>query len=475
MPKASLVIPLFNKVGFTERCLESIAANTPDDLYEVVIVDNGSTDGTGALLDALEGDVTIIRNPENRGFAKACNQGAEAATGDHIVFVNNDTEASPGWLEPLLAVLDDEPDVAAVGAKLLFPDGTLQHAGIFVLEGARTGQVTPTHAWYRGPADLPAANWRSDVQVVTGAVMAVRRQPFWAAGGFDEGYWNGYEDVDLCYRFGADGWRVVYEPASCLVHHESVSGPERFSKVNANVERLSRRWDHVIIPDLLELSNGTARPHPRRTRLAVVLTVTPEQLPTTAAAIAALEEQLFDRDRIAVAWPGPTGAAAGLASTRVRVVVDDELLAARRRAVELCDGDLVLFLAGDVVLPQGSVDQLVAAWFKSRAHDPAAASVVGPVTAWAAPAQGLPMHAPLTVDATSDAHAVAAALTEAHRGRIVPSGELDGACLLAARRDAAALVDLPHAGTIRRSPDQRFAVARSAFAAKATAPTNVLA
>ena len=107
---ASIIIPVFNRADLTLRCLESLAQHTPEGLYEVIVVDNGSTDTTPELLASLDGDVRIITNAENVGYTLACNQGAERAEGRYLVFLNNDTEPRPGWLAPLVEALED-PEV----------------------------------------------------------------------------------------------------------------------------------------------------------------------------------------------------------------------------------------------------------------------------------------------------------------------------------------------------------------------------
>ncbi len=251
MYSCSIVIPLFNRVDLTTQCLRALIANTPGVPYEVIVVDNGSTDATPALCARLGGNARVIRNDENLGFARACNQGAEAAGSDVVVFLNNDTEAEPGWLPPLLATLDNEPDVAAVGSKLLFPDRTVQHGGVVMIEQQEYPQLSAVHMPYHVPEDDVLANRRRDVSVATAACLAVRASAFAEAGGFDEGYWNGYEDVDLCLTLRDQGWRIVYEPASVLIHHESASGKERFRAVDANVERLQERWAGKTTPDIV--------------------------------------------------------------------------------------------------------------------------------------------------------------------------------------------------------------------------------
>lgn len=259
-PSCSIIIPAFNRVDLTTQCLRALIANSAETDYEVVIVDNASSDATPQLCASLGGQATVIRNDINLGFAKACNQGARAATSDVLVFLNTDTEPHPGWLPPAIAALDD-PSVGAVGMKLLFPDGTVQHAGVVVVEQDGHPEISARHLPYKVPADDVLANTRRDVSVATAAAVVFRRAAFDEAGGFDEGYWNGYEDVDLCLQLGVNGWRIVYEPASVVTHHESASGPERFSKWDENVERLIDRWAGRVTPDFI-VDGDDAWPHP---------------------------------------------------------------------------------------------------------------------------------------------------------------------------------------------------------------------
>ncbi len=259
----SIIVPLFNKVELTQRCVAALIANTDPELYELVLIDNASSDATPEFCATLDPSVVVIRNHENLGFAKACNQGAAAASAEHLMFLNNDTEVHPGWLEPLLAQLED-PRVGAVGSKLLFPDGTIQHAGVVIVYNATyPAEFTPTHYLYQAPADTPAANRARPFQVVTAAAMLVRRSTFTALDGYDEGYWNGYEDVDLCLRIGERGEVVMYEPASVVTHIESASGPERFRKTNENEQRLYERWAGRVEFDLQYGLDGqlAADPH----------------------------------------------------------------------------------------------------------------------------------------------------------------------------------------------------------------------
>ncbi|HEU0265769.1 MAG TPA: glycosyltransferase, partial [Geobacterales bacterium] len=253
----SIIIPLFNKVELTKGCLERLFATTVPTSCEIILVDNASTDETESYAASLGERVRYIRNDKNRGFAAACNQGAALAKAPLILFLNNDTEPLDGWLEPLLAVLANDPSVVAVGSKLLFPDGTIQHAGVVVLEDRLLPDpLVARHIHYQQPADTPEANIPCTFQVLTAASLLVRKEAFDAAGGFDEGYWNGYEDVDLCFTLQQQGGRLVYEPASVLIHHESKSGPERFRRVNDNIQRLHDKWLGTIKPDAIITEKG---------------------------------------------------------------------------------------------------------------------------------------------------------------------------------------------------------------------------
>lgn len=225
----SIIIPLFNKAEYTLQCIEGVAKNTGDSIsYEVILVDNGSTDGTRGLLQGLSGDVQIIRNDANLGFARACNQGAQAANGKYLVFLNNDTLPQPGWLEALVKGVEE--DAAHIcGAKLLYPNGRVQHAGVAFDE-----RGIGYHIFNGFAADDPAVCRKRAMQSVTAACLLIRKELFQELKGFDEGYLNGYEDVDLCLRAGELGKRILYTPESILTHFEETSaGRKDHEKQNA--------------------------------------------------------------------------------------------------------------------------------------------------------------------------------------------------------------------------------------------------
>lgn len=232
----SIVIPVYNQVAFTRTCLLTLSRHTPGALYEVIVVDNASTDETQALLASVSGALQVIRNERNLGFARACNQGARAARGEHLLFLNNDTAPLPGWLEAMLAEL--APDVGVVGSKLLYPQTELvQHAGMAMV----VEDTLPVHLFRHMAPALGALDVARDLEMVTGACMLIRRDLFERLGGFDEGYLNGFEDVDLCLRVREAGYRVRYTPQSVLYHCEGTS-EGRFDYNQANYERFRARW-----------------------------------------------------------------------------------------------------------------------------------------------------------------------------------------------------------------------------------------
>jgi GT2 family glycosyltransferase len=251
--ECSIIIPVFDRVELTRQCLTHLARVTRGVRHEVIVVDNGSRDGTDEFLASLDGSVRVIQNQENEGFAKACNQGARAATGRYLVFLNNDTIPLAGWLEAMVGEVRAHPRVGGVGSKLLYPNDTIQHAGV-VFGRAR---AKPYHLYADLPSSAPVVNRRRELQAVTGACMLVRREIFEAIRGFDEGYRNGSEDIDLCLRIRDRGASIVYQPKSVLYHLESQT-PGRRDHVADNLRRFGIRWAHrwLVDEDAVYVSDG---------------------------------------------------------------------------------------------------------------------------------------------------------------------------------------------------------------------------
>ncbi len=234
-PACSIIIPVFNNGAMTYSCLRALFVAKVNAPFEVIAVDNGSTDSAPEVLDHFSKCITIITNQHNRGFVDACNQGAAEARGDYLVFLNNDTRVTDGWLDRLRETAEDFPDVGAVGGKLLFPDQTIQEAGGIIFSDG-------TGVNY-GKWDDPDAldyNFMRDVDYCSAACLLVRRGLFESLGGFDRRYAPAfYEDTDLCFGVRDAGSRVIYQPRCEVFHHEGATagvdldlGYKRFQKIN---------------------------------------------------------------------------------------------------------------------------------------------------------------------------------------------------------------------------------------------------
>lgn len=239
----SIIIPVHNRRDLTERCLESIAGSTNQVTYEVIVVDNGSTDGTRELLDAIDGDFTVVANKLNEGFASACNRGARIANGRYLLFLNNDTEVPDNYLDVLTSCAAKHPEVAAIGAKLIYPNGKAQHAGIaFDEEG------TPFHIFQNFAADHPAICESREMAAVTAACMLIEKKHFESVFGFDASYQNGFEDVDLCLKLAQKGLRSYYCADCTILHHEE-STEGRKTHDAENMILFATRWTGLIEQD----------------------------------------------------------------------------------------------------------------------------------------------------------------------------------------------------------------------------------
>ncbi len=250
----SIIIPVFNKADLTKRCLDTLPATISDaGTGEVIVVDNASSDHTARVLAAYPW-IKVIRNEKNLGFAGANNQAARVARGRFLVLLNNDTEPWPGWLASMLRIVR-EGNVGAVGARLLYPDKTCQHGGVVVMGNPFGRQdAQPFHHNLQVPFSDEDVRRTRDLQIVTGACLVTPRALYEELGGLDEGYWNGFEDVDYCLKVGAKGLRVVYDGDAVLYHFESQSGIQRFRKSAWNTELLERRWRGTFRMDALAMN-----------------------------------------------------------------------------------------------------------------------------------------------------------------------------------------------------------------------------
>lgn len=246
-PIASIIIPVYNKFPYTLACLQSIALHGARIGFEVIVVDDCSSDETADGLARIEG-ISAIHNAVNLGFIGACNAGAAAAIGNYLVFLNNDTQVTAGWLDALIDTFSQHRNVGLVGAKLVYPDGRLQEAGGIVFSDASGWN----YGRFADPRD-PAFNYVREVDYCSGAAIAISRQLFETRGGFDTRYAPAYyEDTDLAFQVREAGLRVLYQPASTVIHFEGItsgtdtaSGTKRYQVINQ--QKFAERWRDALI------------------------------------------------------------------------------------------------------------------------------------------------------------------------------------------------------------------------------------
>jgi GT2 family glycosyltransferase len=240
--RASIIIPTRDAPDVFGRCLKSIFKKTSHPNFEVIVMDNETTDERSLLL-MQEYPVRRIPFPSPFNFSRANNQGAAAAAGDLLVFLNNDTEViTEDWLQQL-AYYAEQPDVGAAGALLAYEDQTVQHAGVAL--GMRG---TADHTMRGFPIDTDgyagSLACAREVSAVTGACLMIRKTLFEEIGGFNEHFFTAYQDVDLCLRLRARGLRLICTPQALLLHHESVSRQTYYDMIDRTL--LLDQWEHVI-------------------------------------------------------------------------------------------------------------------------------------------------------------------------------------------------------------------------------------
>jgi GT2 family glycosyltransferase/glycosyltransferase involved in cell wall biosynthesis len=241
-PKVSIVIPVHNKLDVTHNCLAALVLAYNAASFEVIIADDGSSDGTSAIEELVSG-ITVVRNGSAEGFISACNLGASKARGEYVVLLNNDTEPTARWLDELIHCFENFDRVGLVGSKLLYPDGRLQEAGAIIW-----GSGNAWNYGRLGNAADPKYNYTRQADYVSGAALMIPTALWKQVGGLSEdlrpAYW---EDTDLAFKVRETGHRVLYAPLSVVFHFEGVSngtdtssGMKRFQEVNR--PKFLRKW-----------------------------------------------------------------------------------------------------------------------------------------------------------------------------------------------------------------------------------------
>jgi GT2 family glycosyltransferase len=241
-PRVSVVVPAHDKFEVTYLGLCALLFAPNDLAFEVIVVDDGSSDETARIEEIVSG-VRVVRHATGEGFVAACNDGAAAACGELLVFLNNDTEVTAGWLDALAAAFERFPDVGLTGAKLIYPDGRLQEAG-----GIVWGTGDPWNAGRGGDADHPMWNYPRQVDYLSGAAIMIPRAIWDEVGGFGPEWAPAYfEDTDLAFKVRASGRRAVYVPAAEVYHYEGLTagvvkteGTKRFQELNR--PKFKEKW-----------------------------------------------------------------------------------------------------------------------------------------------------------------------------------------------------------------------------------------
>ncbi len=247
-PIVTIVIPVYNNWWVTYRCLRALQSNSDSTPYEIIVVDDASTDQTREALSNIRG-ITVLRNLTNAGYLISTNRGAAEAstTSNYLVLLNNDTEPLDGWLDSLYESIDKDASVAIVGSALVYPNGVLQEAGGQIFVGG--------NAWNLGRGGNPFSNqftFTREVDYCSAASVIIRRSFWLDIDGFDTRYVPAYcEDSDLALAAWNKGFKVMYEPKSWVIHHEGLShGKSTSSELKkhqiANSRKLFEKWE----PDL---------------------------------------------------------------------------------------------------------------------------------------------------------------------------------------------------------------------------------
>lgn len=244
-PLISIIIPVYNNDKLTIECLTSILRYTGEISYEIIVIDDASTETTGEILSQVQ-NITYLKNSKNLGFILSCNIAAENACGKYLVILNNDVQVTGGWLSSLVDTFSKYENVGIVGPKILFPNGRLQEAG-----ARRNKDASSQLIGLNDDPELPRYNYIREVEYCSGVCLFIEAKLFHELGGLNVDFLPAYcEDADLCFRIRKLGKRILYNPNSIIIHHLSatfqVDSNAKSRYIIHNQQKLSEKWQEQI-------------------------------------------------------------------------------------------------------------------------------------------------------------------------------------------------------------------------------------
>jgi GT2 family glycosyltransferase len=246
-PTISIIVVSYNTRDLLRGCLRSLAPEVAAVGVEVIVVDNGSTDGSADMVRADYPDVQLLCLGENRGFGAANNCAAALSAAEYLLLLNSDTIVHPHALSALLTFVAAHPDAGAVGARLLNTDGSLQKScWRFPTPGLELAECLGLLRLFRRPSNYLSRDYTHPrrVDFAVGACLLIRRVAFQQVGGFDEAFFLYAEETDLCHRFHDAGWQVYYTPDSVVTHlggGSATAGETQFRQFNTGKDRYFRK------------------------------------------------------------------------------------------------------------------------------------------------------------------------------------------------------------------------------------------
>ncbi len=240
----SIIIPVYNQWDYTYMCLKSILENTEGISYEVIIADDNSSDET-VNIEKYVKNVKLIRNKNNLGFLRNCNNAAKQASGKYVLFLNKDTEVQKEWLKNLLQLMESDDTIGIAGPKFIYPDGVLLEAGCIMWKDGESWQF----GMFDDP-DRPEYNYARETDFISGACIMSKKELFYEIGGFDERYAPAYyEDADLAFEVSKKGYKIVYQPSSVVIHYENITY-QKYKPANTNgqnnKEKFMQKWKQKL-------------------------------------------------------------------------------------------------------------------------------------------------------------------------------------------------------------------------------------